>query len=277
MNFIKLLMICFLTFHSINLTAQNSTNQELSLQTIQNGNSVYPPSYSFMKVLQRSGYLFHPDTQQYLQINKAPQFHLLTTYYTIQRNGTSCSLATAATILNAIRELKKGKHIDCPATQNEILEMVNDPVWDLATTDDGPGVSLEQYAQFLEKMFKAYKIDDYIVEVVHVEDKSEKTSQLLRNDLLALNNAQEVSTFLIVNFEQSMLINSQTPVGHMSPVGGYDPQRNIVLILDVDIDWTGPYWVTKEMLLNAMNTFNEDEASQEPVYRGYIRITKKGK
>src|SRR5438445_9635091 len=79
---------------------------DISQKTIQNGNQVYPPSSAFAELLQRSAYITKPETQKYLKTYRAPLFQTLTPYYVVQRNGTSCSLATATMILNAVREIQ---------------------------------------------------------------------------------------------------------------------------------------------------------------------------
>lgn len=244
----------------------------VSEKTLQNGSQVYPPSYAFVELLQRSNYITKPETQQYLQTYRAPHFRTLSPYYIVQRNGTSCSLATATMILNAVREVKTQSYLANPATQNEVLEMVNDPLWDNATIDAGPGVTLEQFARFLKEMFQAYQIDGVSVEAVYVKDKSPEMRKILHQDLMDLANEDKVTTFLALDFDDRTFIGANIDMGHISPVGGYDPKTGLVLILDVDREWTGPYWISEETVLQGLNTLDITEGLNEPTYRGYIRV-----
>lgn len=268
----KLTFFFLLTSHLLSpaLSAVCKTKEMLSMSSVENGREIFPPSYAFVDILQRSGYIYLPETQSYFQTHPAPQYDLLTTYYTVQRNDTSCSVAACAMVLNSLKEIKEGKRLEKIASQNEILEMVNDPLWDRATSDEGTGVTLEQYATFLRKCFKAYGIQDVSVEVVYVENQSEQVEKRLTQDLIDATTI--LGTFLLFDFEQSMLINSNYPIGHISPVGGYDAKTNRVLVLDVDRVWTGPYWVNEKRLLEAMNTYDETEGLSKPTYRGYIKV-----
>ena len=175
-------------------------------------------------------------------------------------------------LLNTIRDIQFGHHLDRPATQNEVLEMVNDPVWDAATADDGPGVDLDHFGILLKEMFVAYKLQGITVEVIHVDDKSEKTRQQIHRNLLDIENGDGAVTLLALNFDDRCFINANVDVGHISPVGAYDLLTRLVLVFDVDREWTGPYWITEEMLLNGLNTVNKDVKGTTPTYRGYVRI-----
>lgn len=262
------------SLHASSISAvDESPHYPCSSTTIRNGDLAYPPSFAMIDVLQRSGYLSLPETQKYLQQYKAPLFRLLSPYYIVQRNGTSCSLATATMILNAARQSLNPNELAKPATQNEVLEMVNDPLWDAATGDEGPGVTLEQYGFFLRKMFASYGLKKVEVEVVYVQDTSEETKRKIHEDLLATANEHETKVFLALDFDDATFISIPISLGHISPVGGYDPSTKLVLILDVDREWTGPYWISEETMIKGLNTLDETEGLTKPTYRGYIRIT----
>ena len=219
----------------------------------------------------------HPlksETEKYFQDSQALVFHTMIPYYTVQRNGSSCSLATAVMLFNTIRAVFAHHHLDAPATQNEALEMIDDPLLDNALADGGPGVPLDQFGEILLRMFSVYNVDqeyasDITCETVHVEDKSEQTRHRFHNVLMDLANEERVTTLLALNFDDQCLANSTESIEHFSPVGGYDPDSGRVLILDVDGE-TGPYWVTEEVLLNGLNTLDTD--GSEPKYRGYVLI-----
>lgn len=252
--------------------AQESFRQGCSEATIERGEVCYPPSHAFMEVLQRSAYLVQPQTQRYLQKSPALMFHLLSPYYTVQRNGTSCSLASATMVLNAVRELRLQRPLEKAASQNEVLEKVNDPLWLEATKDEGPGVTLEQYAVFLNKMFTAYGVGGVSVECLYVENRSEALLQQIHGDLMAVGDDKQVTTFLLLDFDDATFIQVPTTFGHISPIGAYDAENHLVLILDVDREWTGPYWITEKTLIDGLNTLDGTEGLTKPTYRGYIRI-----
>ena len=255
----------------------------VSAETIDNRNQAFPPSQTYMDALQRSPSLFKSETEKYLQSSRALVFHTMIPYYTVQRNEPSCSLATAVMLLNTTRAVFSHHHLDAPATQNEVLEMINDPLLDSALADDGPGVSLDQFGSassshmdILLRMFSVYKVcqeysSNITCETVHVEDASEQTRRRLHNVLMDLANEERVTTLLALNFDGQYYTDSVESIGHFSPVGGYDPDSGRVLILDVDGE-TGPYWVAEETLLSGLNTLDNTEDGSGPKYRGYVLI-----
>ncbi|ELR22440.1 phytochelatin synthase [Acanthamoeba castellanii str. Neff] len=72
---------------------------------------------------------------------------------------------------------------------------------------------------------------------------------------------------LVVSYDRRGL--KQTGSGHFSPIGGYHPDKDMVLILDVARFKYPPHWVSLPTLFAAMQTI--DSASQRS--RGYISVT----
>ncbi|KAH9824371.1 Phytochelatin synthase, partial [Melampsora americana] len=69
-----------------------------------------------------------------------------------------------------------------------------------------------------------------------------------RNQIKASTNTS--SSFMVVSFSRSAL--GQTGSGHFSPIAGYDPTTDRVLVLDVARFKYPSYWVRLEDLYNAM-------------------------
>ena len=67
----------------------------------------------------------------------------------------------------------------------------------------------------------------------------------------------------IINFDSAFLYGSGP--GHHSPVGGYDVERDLVLIMDVN---RGPILAPSRLVYNAMNT-----ASWNNIKRGMVMVT----
>lgn len=83
---------------------------------------------------------------------------------------------------------------------------------------------------------KSFRIDD------------ETTEEKFR-DLIAATT-RTATDVVVVSYSRPAL--GQTGVGHFSPVGGYHPGRDLVLILDVARFKYPPHWVTVSQLFNAM-------------------------
>ncbi|XP_062583603.1 uncharacterized protein LOC134245307 [Saccostrea cucullata] len=75
--------------------------------------------------------------------------------------------------------------------------------------------------------------------------------------------------FLILSYSRKTL--NQTGDGHFSPVGGYHPEKDLVLMLDTARFKYPPHWVTVDLLWEAMHAL--DKTTGEP--RGYLTVKKK--
>ncbi|KAJ3672150.1 hypothetical protein LUZ60_006871 [Juncus effusus] len=73
---------------------------------------------------------------------------------------------------------------------------------------------------------------------------------------------------LIASYHRSLF--KQTGTGHFSPIGGYNANKDMVLILDVARFKYPPHWVPLSLLWDAINTI--DEATRLP--RGFILISR---
>ncbi|XP_048765526.2 glutathione gamma-glutamylcysteinyltransferase-like isoform X1 [Ostrea edulis] len=74
--------------------------------------------------------------------------------------------------------------------------------------------------------------------------------------------------FLILSYSRITL--NQSGDGHFSPVGGYHPEKDLVLMLDTARFKYPPHWIPVELLWDAMHAM--DESTGEP--RGYLTVTK---
>lgn len=75
--------------------------------------------------------------------------------------------------------------------------------------------------------------------------------------------------FLILSYSRKTV--NQTGDGHFSPVGGYHPKRDLILILDTARFKYPPHWISLELLWEAMHAL--DKTTGKP--RGYLSVRKK--
>ncbi|KAK3583888.1 hypothetical protein CHS0354_033661 [Potamilus streckersoni] len=80
--------------------------------------------------------------------------------------------------------------------------------------------------------------------------------------------SQRDDSFMVVSYSRIAL--GQTGDGHFSPVGGYHPEKDMVLILDVARFKYPPHWVSLPLLLESMKI--KDKATGKP--RGYVILSK---
>jgi len=97
-----------------------------------------------------------------------------------------------------------------------------------------------------------YRIRGWTTSLRPVEDDTPRTLDELRGILEA--NEASADDFVILHFLQDKLTNDPGgPYAHISPVGAYDAASGRVLLLDVDREYYGPYWVSVERLLTALS------------------------
>ena len=219
--------------------------------------------------LQSLGATYAPATQvraddPFFQENAARKYHALQAVYVGQLSQSSCTVASATMVVNAINAARRRP----PATQDQVLSTDHTGRWAAAVANDmAPGVSLESFALLLMQTLHAFGIQRMAVDVMHVADETQSTLQTLQS-ALEKSEAQAQSYFIIANFRQSSYLGQGGPEGHMSPVGAYDARRDRVLVFDVDRAFFQPYWVPTSLFLAGMHTPDDDTGEM----RGYLIV-----
>jgi hypothetical protein len=207
--------------------------------------------------------LLRPD--DYLRSHPAPDFWTLLAFYVPQATDAACSVASITMALNAVRGLPPFA-ADPIITQQRLLERVADERWTAATAQGGSGVTWAELERYLLEGLRAYQVPAAL-QVWRPSDASVATLQQLR-DLLA-QNEQSSADVIVGVFDQGVL-TGDVNIGHVSPIAAYDQQNKRVLVMDVDREWYVPYWVSDELLLEAMLR----PSPQDPERGGVLRIRK---
>ncbi len=201
-------------------------------------------------------------TYGYFQNSAHPawQFWRLIPYYAPQKTGSSCSVASVTLLLNALRSQLPLTADDPLVSEELLLQRVKNPIWARAS-----GVTLDELAILTQESLRAYELAFTQVHAVHADPSHPKVQASLHQDLLQLT--QTPHTYLLANFLQGAYTGDAN-IGHVSPVGAYDPVQKKVLILDVDREYYEPYWVSEETFFKGMATLDEG-AKQN---RGYVLV-----
>jgi len=189
--------------------------------------------------------------------NPAPDFWALITHYAGQQNSLSCSVATVAMVLNAIdRTRQELRAEDTNYQQSKLIDDVKAAHWKEHVTGDGwkgrRGLTLAELADVVTDALQIYGITGWTVSLRSFQDITPETIGELR----AILKTNEASTddFVMLHFLQDRLTDDPGgPYAHISPVGAYDKASDRVLILDVDREYYGPYWIGTERLLAALS------------------------
>ncbi len=248
---VKYKKIAFMLFFMRSFLAFSSQTETLQTKTVEN--SRYAVGVES---------ILH--SHQYFQNNKSPLYWRLSPYYLSQLTDSSCSLASATMIVNAVLSQENFGHKSL-ATQDELLNRVNDSDWRQAVKQDGDGVSLAQLKIYLAKALEAYGVKNFEVILVPLKGSS-KQDQLNLHKVL-LESEKSGKTFIIANFNQKFFTKDLS-VGHFSPIGAYDSKTQRALIMDTDRALYEPYWVSEKLLLESMSTFDKEAGH----YRGYLIV-----
>src|SRR5262249_33292389 len=112
-------------------------------------------------------------SHDYLRAHEAPDYWALSPYYLPQMTGSACSVATIATVLNALRGLPPLAN-DELVTQTSLLATVASEVWSQETAERGDGVTFHEFENYLDLSLKAFDLDAE-VEVFKPTDASATT------------------------------------------------------------------------------------------------------
>ncbi len=204
-------------------------------------------------------------SHQYIQKNEALLYWQISPYYISQLTDSSCSLASATMIVNAVRSSQKFAANQPLVTQNDLLHRVNDIDWIKGVREGGDGVTLDQLSLLMTKALEAYGVHNFTIQVVHLKRDSKKNESMLHQTLVEMEKTGK--TFMIANFNQKFFTGAMS-VGHFAPVGAYDLQMRRVLIMDPYRQFYEPYWVPEKLFLESMATI-DNKAGR---HRGYLLV-----
>ena len=175
-------------------------------------------------------------------------------YHVKQFNEASCSVATVATVLNAVmasRGLDPG-----PVTQTDILETVRTGHWKERMSENGHngrrGLPLERLGKVVKSSFDTYGIRYDAVEIVQARKRKGPAAAVQKMLRQRLHDFETRGTCLVIaHFDQGALVRTLN-IPHISPVGGFDPHTGEVTVLDVDPEQETPYTVAFDTFYRAL-------------------------
>lgn len=192
---------------------------------------------------------------KYLQSPKSTMsdFWRLSPFYIHQTTHSSCSVASTVMIMNAL--LRTGKPYPWKGTNvthEKILEKVQVEDWKKKTMDGGDGVTLDALANICTEALKKYGFSDYTIEKKTYPEDIATSLDELRADLAA--NESNDKEYMLLHYRQELAVDLNGVYAHVSPVGAYDAATDRVLIMDVDREWFGPYWISVVKLHDTLMT-----------------------
>ena len=183
--------------------------------------------------------------------NAGNKYLSLSEQFLTQSSPPSCGMATLAMLLNSLR-VDPGRVWQKPWRwfTEEMLTSC------YPNTGNTAGITMEHFGHIAE-------CNGAAVQTFYGE---EVTANEFRNALVhAFDSSEEMR--IAVAFDRQVL--GQTGTGHYSPIGAYNREADMILVLDVARFKYPPYWVPVELMWKAMSTHDPDTLKS----RGFFILT----
>ena len=200
----------------------------------------------------------------FLKNRAADKLKYLLQSYVSQFNRYACSAASVAILINAIKSGNSVQENFKPVTQEVLLANVDAVHWKERLSREGHkgrhGVTLEDLRIICIEALDAYGISYETIDALYLKetmpDLNVKKRQVCRK---LIQMATSSNDFILAYFTQGELTGEWFG-SHVSPVGTFDPEKKTVLMLDVDPEVNGPYWVSFDRffisLVGSNNTYH---------------------
>jgi len=193
--------------------------------------------------------------------NDSPVFEALRSGFVTQFNEAACSVASVATILNAMSILLNRKPESGRITQEKILEKVRAANWAERISREGfrnrRGLPIEKLGIVVKNSLEQFDIPHKTFAVVPLGKDLPNISDLKEELFQRVVKLESIGNcFMIAHFNQGIFIKG-LHLPHISPVGAVNPEKKKVLILDVDPYVREPYWVSFDTFFKGLSwTYN---------------------
>ena len=203
----------------------------------------------------------------------APDFWALIPYYEGMRGPHSASAASAAMVLNALRQDTRYSSADELIGEESLLKATAALGWaDRLAGTKPAGVALREFGAFFEASLSTYGVSAS-VRTVPVAGADTASVAAVRK-LLADGELSD-GDFMIALYMQSVFTGDpEGAVGVYAPVGAFDPARDAVLILETDRKYYEPYWVSLSTFVDALSSLRDVDGKPAG---GLVLIQSKGR
>lgn len=177
-------------------------------------------------------------------------------HYIKQFHESSCSVASVTCVINTL--LEKDGRLPTPAlTQHDLLDAVRAAHWKERMGPNGykgrRGLPLTVLGEVAKASLDVYEIpyrDFQVVQTPKDKNAAQAARQLLKSRLIQFENQGDC--VLIAHFDQGSFL-PEYHIPHISPVGGFDPVKQLVTVLDVDSEVAHPYQVSFDVFYQGLS------------------------
>jgi hypothetical protein len=188
----------------------------------------------------------------HIRSSPAPDFWALIPYYEGMRGPHSASAASAAMVLNALRQDTRYSSSDELIGEEPLLKATAAHGWAEKLAGEKPaGVDLKSFGALFEASLSTYGVSAE-VRTIPVDGDAAAVRRLLTD------NEKSDRDFLVALYMQSVFTGDpEGAVGVYAPVGAFDAARDAVLILETDRKWYEPYWVSLDTFVKALSALRD--------------------
>jgi hypothetical protein len=218
--------------------------------------------------------------RDYFIHNEAPDYWALSSFYLPQPNDRACSATSFTMVLNALRSKQDLTTKDELVTVQSLLDKYSDDRYKNAMNGTLSGaissmshseVANTRLVQVLKTAMDKLKLTtpSSAVENHLIDENNLIKSRREFHDML-VKNEKSSDDFIILSFVQGVLTgDSEGMIAHIAPIGAYDEKKHLVLVMDPDRQWYGPYWSPEDKVFDAVADKRSD--SEHPSWI-YVRL-----
>jgi hypothetical protein len=199
-------------------------------------------------------------TKRYATLKKRYTQNLLGNY-TGQQTEASCSAASLAIIINTMQQRcsELASKAAPRISEQDLTSSIELHNWKARTGHNlnsiccQQGVTLEQLLEITQCALDHHKIAHHSVTTLKARTHNLKRARKLLQTTLERVNSDR-PPFLLAHFVPREILPTYDAgsIAHISPIGGYNPARRELLILDVYSKLYEPYWVPVEDFFRAI-------------------------
>lgn len=193
----------------------------------------------------------------HVRSSPAPDFWALIPYYEGMRGPHSASAASAAMVLNALRQDFRYSSADELITEEALLKATTSQGWAQRLAGEKPsGVDLKLFGALFEASLSTFGVSASVRTIPVAAADAAAVASVRK---ILADNERSDEDFLIALYKQSVFTGDpEGAVGVYAPVGAFDAARDAVLILETDRRWYEPYWVSLDVFVAALSALKDD-------------------
>jgi hypothetical protein len=200
--------------------------------------------------------------RDYFVKNEAPDYWAISSFYLPQPNDRACSATSFTMVLNAFRSKQNLTSTDEILTVPSFTEKYTDDRYnkvmtggllDAAKLERGDIANRHLVEILKEALTKLSLTTPTTVVENHIIDQKDLAKSRKEFHDFLVKNEKSANDFIILSFVQGMLTgDADGMAAHIAPVGAYDEKKHLVLVMDPDRKWYGPYWSPEDKVFEAV-------------------------